>query len=344
MPNNLGVVTYFGASVVKIAGLQQACISEVLLIDNRGADIGVMIVQVLHDESFWLFIGALVILSKPFAVDSLLSTNSTFSLSRLLQPASASLTLGAIATLGLHGSILNQHGLGVLYFLAGIGQKATVTLDTCLAIASRGAFGYATISMASASASAVSQFLCAYATSAMTEFSMWTQKSACFVFYDDLSKHAVAYRELSLLLRRPPGREAFPGEIFFVHSRVLERSCKLHFGLGGGSVTAFPVLETLASDVSGYITTNVISITDGQIFLSVDFFLSSIRPAVDVGLSVTRVGSGTFPFQTCSCRTLDSMCWKPSFDTTASTDTFLCKVWNCLTVHFIETLGFTVHW
>ena len=97
MPNNLGVVTYFGASVVKIAGLQQACISEVLLIDNRGADIGVMIVQVLHDESFWLFIGALVILSKPFAVDSLLSTNSTFSLSRLLQPASASLTLGAIA-------------------------------------------------------------------------------------------------------------------------------------------------------------------------------------------------------------------------------------------------------
>lgn len=382
MPNNLGVVTYFGASVVKIAGLQQACISEVLLIDNRGADIGVMIVQVLHDESFWLFIGALVILSKPFAVDSLLSTNSTFSLSRLLQPASASLTLGAIAfsthcvlalfigcwligslvgpdgasllkvsmldfsfastlrwlietpapgiitrksvceplasgilaldsmvpvgrgqrelvvgdrqtgktSIGLD-TILNQHGLGVLYFLAGIGQKATVTLDTCLAIASRGAFGYATISMASASASAVSQFLCAYATSAMTEFSMWTQKSACFVFYDDLSKHAVAYRELSLLLRRPPGREAFPGEIFFVHSRVLERSCKLHFGLGGGSVTAFPVLETLASDVSGYITTNVISITDGQIFLSVDFFLSSIRPAVDVGLSVTRVGS-----------------------------------------------------
>lgn len=107
----------------------------------------------------------------------------------------------------------------------------------------------------------------------------------------DLSKHAVAYRELSLLLRRPPGREAFPGEIFFVHSRLLERSAKLHFGLGGGSITAFPVLETLASEISGYITTNVISITDGQIFLSLDFFLSNIRPAIDFGLSVTRVGS-----------------------------------------------------
>ena len=112
---------------------------------------------------------------------------------------------------------------------------------------------------------------------------MWTKKSACPAFYDDLSKHAVAYRELSLLLRQPPGREAFPGEIFFVHSRLLERSCKPHFGLSGGSVTAFPVVETLASDVSGFITTNMISITDGQIFLSVDLFLANYRPAVDVG-------------------------------------------------------------
>jgi F-type H+-transporting ATPase subunit alpha len=118
----------------------------------------------------------------------------------------------------------------------------------------------------------------------MTEFFMWTKKSACPAFYDDLSKHAVAYRELSLLLRQPPGREAFPGEIFFVHSRLLERSCKPHFGLSGGSVTAFPVVETLASDVSGFITTNMISITDGQIFLSVDLFLANYRPAVDVWL------------------------------------------------------------
>ena len=167
-------------------------------------------------------------------------------------------------------TILNQTGLGTLCLLSALGQKATPALGTCLAIASRDAFGFLTISMASASASAVSQFLSTYATSSMTEFFMWTKKSACPAFYDDLSKHAVAYRELSLLLRRPPGREAFPGEIFFVHSRLLERSCKPHFGLSGGSVTAFPVVETLASDVSGFITTNMISITDGQIFLSVD--------------------------------------------------------------------------
>jgi F-type H+-transporting ATPase subunit alpha len=166
---------------------------------------------------------------------------------------------------------LNQTGLGTLCLLSALGQKATPALGTCLAIASRDAFGFLTISMASASASAVSQFLSTYATSSMTEFFMWTKKSACPAFYDDLSKHALAYRELSLLLRQPPGREAFPGEIFFVHSRLLERSCKPH--------------------VSGFITTNMISITDGQIFLSVDLFLANYRPAVDVGLSVTRVGS-----------------------------------------------------
>ena len=186
---------------------------------------------------------------------------------------------------------LNQSGLGVLCFLAAVGQKATSTFKTCLALASHGAFWYASVWMSSASASAVSQYLAPYTTCGTAEFFMWARRSPCFVFYDDLSRHAVAYRELSLLLRRPPGREAFPGEIFFVHSRLLERSCKLHFGLGGGSITAFPVIETLAGDVSGYIVSNVISITDGQIFLATDLFLSSIRPAVDVGLSVTRVGS-----------------------------------------------------
>jgi len=196
-------------------------------------------------------------------------------------------------------AILNQRGLGVLCFYAAMGQKALSILTVCLALASYGAFGYTSISLASASASAVSQFLCGYRTSAMAEFFMWAQKCACFIFYDDLCKHAVAYRELSLLLRRPPGREAFPGEIFFVHSRLLERSCKLHFGLGGGSITAIPVIETLAGDISGYIVSNVISITDGQIFLCTDLFLSGIRPAVDVGLSVTRVGSAA---QTASMR------------------------------------------
>jgi F-type H+-transporting ATPase subunit alpha len=114
---------------------------------------------------------------------------------------------------------------------------------------------------------------------------------ASFLMLDDLSRHAVSYREIYLLLRRPPGREAYPGEIFFVHSRLLERSAKLSTNIGGGSSTAFPVIETLAGDVSAYITTNVISITDGQIFLSIDLFLSGVKPAIDVGLSVTRVGS-----------------------------------------------------
>jgi F-type H+-transporting ATPase subunit alpha len=196
-------------------------------------------------------------------------------------------------------TILSQRGAGVFCFCAAVGQKAHSALAASLALASHGAFGYASASMASASASAVSQFLTGYSATAAGEFFMWAQRCACFVFHDDLCKHAVAYRELSLLLRRPPGREAFPGEIFFVHSRLLERSCKLHFGLGGGSITAVPVIETLAGDVSGYIVSNVISITDGQIFLCTDLFLSSLRPAVDVGLSVTRVGSAA---QTASMR------------------------------------------
>lgn len=344
---------YFGASVVKMAGLQEAGIGEVLLVGATA----VMVVQVLRDEFFWLSIGALVIpaggrsalwpgalafrtetLLAVFAgawlVGSLIGPDGA-SLFRHSRPPSAGmrwliettapgivtrrgvsepLASGILAvdsmvpvgqgqrelvvgdrrtgktSIGLD-TILNQRGLGVLSFLAAIGQKAPSTLSACLALASHGAFSYAALSMASASASAVSQFLCPFTTSAAAEFFMWGQKSACFVCYDDLCKQAVAYRELSLLLRRPPGREAFPGDIFFVHSRLLERSCKLHLGLGGGSVTAFPVIETLAGDVSGYIVSNVISITDGQIFLSTDLFLSSTRPALDVGLSVTRVGS-----------------------------------------------------
>ena len=144
---------------------------------------------------------------------------------------------------------------------------------------------------ASASSSAVHQFLCAYTGSALSEFFVLVGELPSFLMLDDLSRHAMAYREIYLLLRRPPGREAYPGEIFFVHSRLLERSAKLSANLGGGSSTAFPVIETLAGDVSAYITTNVISITDGQIFLSIDLFLAGIKPAIDVGLSVTRVGS-----------------------------------------------------
>ena len=145
--------------------------------------------------------------------------------------------------------------------------------------------------IASASSSAVYQYLSAYTGSALSEFLVLVGELPSFIMYDDLSRHAIAYREIYLLLRRPPGREAYPGEIFFVHSRLLERSAKLSANLGGGSSTAFPVIETLGGDVSAYITTNVISITDGQIFLSIDLFLGGIKPAIDVGLSVTRVGS-----------------------------------------------------
>lgn len=188
-------------------------------------------------------------------------------------------------------TILNQKQEGVLSVYLPIGQKASSVLEVFTAIATRDALSNLSLLVASASSSAVCQFLCAYTGTALAEFFMLVRELACFIMTDDLSRHAVAYREIYLLLRRAPGREAYPGEIFFVHSRLLERSAKLSTNLGGGSVTAFPVIETLAGDVSAYISTNVISITDGQIFLSIDLFNSGVKPAIDVGLSVTRVGS-----------------------------------------------------
>merc|ERR1719336_2145779 len=187
--------------------------------------------------------------------------------------------------------ILNQKYEKVLCVYVPLGQKASSILEVFLALVRRDAVFYLSMLVASASSSAVCQYLSAYTGSALSEFLMLVGELPSFVMYDDLSRHAVAYREIYLLLRRPPGREAYPGEIFFVHSRLLERSAKLATALGGGSSTAFPVIETLAGDVSAYITTNVISITDGQIFLSTALFLAGIKPAIDVGLSVTRVGS-----------------------------------------------------
>jgi F-type H+-transporting ATPase subunit alpha len=188
-------------------------------------------------------------------------------------------------------TILNQKYEKVLCVYVPIGQKASSVLEVFLALVRRDAIFYLSVLLASASSSAVCQFLCAYTGAALSEFFMLVGELPSFLMLDDLSRHAMAYREIYLLLRRPPGREAYPGEIFFVHSRLLERSAKLSTNLGGGSSTAFPVIETLAGDVSAYITTNVISITDGQIFLSADLFLAGIKPSIDVGLSVTRVGS-----------------------------------------------------
>ena len=188
-------------------------------------------------------------------------------------------------------AILNQRFEKVLCVYASIGQKASSVLEVFLCLLKRDAVRYLIQIVATGSSSSASQFISPYTGTAVSEFFMLLKECSSLILQDDLSKHAVSYREIYLLLRRPPGREAYPGEIFFVHSRLLERSALVGEQLGGGSVTAFPVIETLGGDVSAYITTNVISITDGQIFLSVDLFLSGICPSVDVGLSVTRVGS-----------------------------------------------------
>jgi len=187
--------------------------------------------------------------------------------------------------------ILNQSCELIACVYSPIGQKACSILQSFLALCNSSSKDYLTLLYSSSSSSSVCQFLCAYSGAAVCEYFMYVRELGTFLLLDDLSRHAVAYREIYLLLRRPPGREAYPGEIFFVHSRLLERSAKLSLILGGGSFTSFPVIETLASDVSSYITTNVISITDGQIFLSHDLFMSGVKPAVDVGLSVSRVGS-----------------------------------------------------
>ena len=186
-------------------------------------------------------------------------------------------------------TIINQKGKGVCCVYCAIGQKASSVAAIVNTLRSRGALDYTFVVFASASDSAALQYLAPYSAVAMAEHFM-RQGKDMLVVYDDLSKHAVAYRAISLLLRRPPGREAFPGDVFYLHSRLLERAAKLSDALGGGSITALPIIETQAGDISSYIPTNVISITDGQIFLDSELFNSGFRPAVDMGLSVSRVG------------------------------------------------------
>ena len=186
-------------------------------------------------------------------------------------------------------AILNQKDTGVLCIYIAIGQKASSIARVAEDLKKHGAMGYTTIVAATASDSAPLQYIAPYAGTALAEYFMAQGKSVLIV-YDDLSKHAVAYRAISLLLRRSPGREAYPGDVFYLHSRLLERSCRMSDALGGGSITALPIVETQAGDVSAYIPTNVISITDGQIFLESALFNAGNRPAVNVGLSVSRVG------------------------------------------------------
>ena len=187
-------------------------------------------------------------------------------------------------------TIINQKGKNVLCIYVAIGQKESTVARLVQKLRENDAMQYTVVVNASASASAPLQYIAPYAGCAMGEEWMEQGKDVLIV-YDDLSKHAVAYRTMSLLLKRPPGREAYPGDVFYLHSRLLERAAKLSDELGGGSLTALPIIETQAGDISAYIPTNVISITDGQIFLQTDLFASGVRPAVDSGLSVSRVGS-----------------------------------------------------
>ena len=191
-------------------------------------------------------------------------------------------------------TILNQKGKNVICVYVAIGQKASSIAQVVKELQERGALEYTIIVAAPADSPATLQYLAPYTGASLAEFFMY-KGTHTLVIYDDLSKQAQAYREMSLLLRRPPGREAYPGDVFYLHSRLLERAAKLNDDLGGGSMTALPIVETQEGDVSAYIPTNVISITDGQIFLSGDIFNSGIRPAINVGISVSRVGSAAQP-------------------------------------------------
>lgn len=191
-------------------------------------------------------------------------------------------------------TILNQKGNDVVCVYVAIGQKASSIAQVVNTLEQRGSMDYTIIVAAAADSPATLQYLAPYTGAALAEYFMYKGRHT-LVIYDDLSKQAQAYREMSLLLRRPPGREAFPGDVFYLHSRLLERAAKLSDALGSGSMTALPIVETQEGDVSAYIPTNVISITDGQIFLSGDIFNSGIRPAINVGISVSRVGSAAQP-------------------------------------------------
>jgi F-type H+-transporting ATPase subunit alpha len=192
-------------------------------------------------------------------------------------------------------TIINQKGKGVVCVYVAIGQKESTVAEVVSILKKHGAMEHTVVVLAAAAESAAMQYIAPYTGAAIAEYFMYDKNGHTLCVYDDLSKHAIAYRELSLLLRRPPGREAFPGDIFYLHSRLLERSVKLSDAMGSGSMTALPIVETLEGQVSAYIPTNIISITDGQIYLQRELFLAGVRPAVDVGISVSRVGGAAQP-------------------------------------------------
>src|SRR5260370_14628564 len=187
-------------------------------------------------------------------------------------------------------TIINQKGEGVVCVYVAIGQKGSTVAAVVEKLKQYGAMDYTIVVLSSASEPSPMQYIAPFSCCAMADYFMYDERKATLCVYDDLSKQAAAYRQLSLVLRRPPGREAYPGDVFYLHSRLLERAAKLSEEMGGGSLTALPIIETQAGDISAYIPTNVISITDGQIFLVTDMFYSNIRPAINPGISVSRVG------------------------------------------------------
>ena len=244
-------------------------------------------------------------------------------------------------------TILNQKGKDVFCIYVAIGQKASTVAQLVNTLSNNGAMEYTTVFCATASECAPMQYIVPYSATALAEYFMYKGKDVLIV-YDDLSKHAVAYRSISLLLGRSPGREAYPGDVFYLHSRLLERSSRLNEEAGGGSITALPIIETQAGDVSAYIPTNVISITDGQIFLETDLFNAGMRPAVNVGLSVSRVGgaaqtkamkkaSGSVRIDLAQARELETFT-QFSSDLDDATKQQL-QYGNCLTELFKQPLG-----
>ena len=187
-------------------------------------------------------------------------------------------------------TIINQKGTGVICIYCAIGQKASTVAQVVQKLRENGAMEHTIVVAANAAEAAPIKYIAPFSGCAMAEYFMYDEKKATLCVYDDLSKQAAAYRQLSLVLRRPPGREAYPGDVFYLHSRLLERAAKLSDQMGGGSLTALPIIETQAGDISAYIPTNVISITDGQIFLETDMFYSNVRPPINPGISVSRVG------------------------------------------------------
>ncbi|MCX5726384.1 MAG: F0F1 ATP synthase subunit alpha [Candidatus Saganbacteria bacterium] len=272
----VGVVVESTDGIIRIKGLSQAMAGEIIEFPNNFTG---MVFNLEREDILTVLFGPHTVVREG---DLARCTG------RVMQVPVGDALIGRVVD-AIGTPIINQKGKGVYCIYCAIGQKLSSVVAVHDILEKCGAMEYTTIVSASSRASASLQYLAPYSACAMAEEFMYSGRDA-LIIYDDLTKHAQAYRMISLLLRRPPGREAYPGDVFYLHSRLLERGAKLKPELGGGSLTALPIIETQLGDVTAYIPTNVISITDGQIFLETDLFNAGIRPAVNVGISVSRVG------------------------------------------------------